>query len=145
MTKQSNIRHNIFVEKKYKMERVRLIKIYSGILLAFLFIGGPLFSQETQTNTEYTEFKDQNGYYITDMNGEKDISSFPNALEIISPMNVQLSEAHLENGISLSEFGITILDNKYNYFRIGNTGKLLVIYPEELIIQLYNKQLTDED
>ncbi|MCB0762067.1 MAG: hypothetical protein KDC12_11140 [Flavobacteriales bacterium] len=138
-----------------------MTNLYRGIvLLSFLFstvlsaqaqdaanrlveLWGSAAVEELQNNGtwEYELFRQEQGCYLADMNGQKDISAYPDATQFVPVEGLEaLDLSKLEQGILLAEYNLPVLPHKYGYYRVGDTGFLLVIYPEDLIEMLYARQ-----
>ena len=95
---------------------------------------------DATTQWDYFVYKQSNGYYTQDMSGLKDISSFDDILQfspVVEGVN-PISTTNIESGIFLGAYAIPIEPDHYGYYRIGDTGKLFVVYPEVLIVKLFN-------
>lgn len=91
---------------------------------------------------DYLIFKNKKAAYTQDMNGLKDISEFPDALEI-QPVNSSfpvLTPQILNGEFPVLGYQFPISGDMHGYYRIGNSGVLLIVYPEVLIQMLYNRQ-----
>jgi len=89
------------------------------------------------------EFQNLHGYAVQDLNGLKDISEYPDALEIqaVNGNGPSLSEAILTSGnFELFGYSFPVSGTKNNYYRIGDTGKLLIIYSTNIVKELYNQK-----
>ena len=96
------------------------------------------FTSQSETALDFLCFKNTHGYYLTELPGEK-MMGFPNVLEL-NPLLDSLPTLTLdvlESGIVLAGYGIEIESKHYQYFRIGNSDKLLVVYPNNLIESLF--------
>ena len=93
-----------------------------------------LFSPEVlssmdQSKIDYYMAADQIGYRVEDVS-PKDISDLPDALTV-SAKNAEtpaLSEAVLEGDFHFMLYNFAVKNNESLYYRIGDTGKILVIY-----------------
>lgn len=86
---------------------------------------------------EFLTYQNQHGYLVQDLQGIKDISDFPDALEV-QPINSnypQLTESILESGFDLFAYEFQVRQDEQQYFRIGNSGKVLVIYSNKSILE----------
>jgi|GEM_PF-5992528 len=97
-----------------------------------------------QSNPEmldYLIFKNKKAAYIQDMTGLKDISQYPDALEI-QPVNDSfpaLNSQILSGEFPLLGYQFPISNDMHGYYRVGDTGVLLIVYPEILIKMLYER------
>lgn len=90
----------------------------------------------------YLQYQNESGYYLAQMPADKSINQYPDALDMLSvdtsfpPLSIEL----IEQGILLGAYGFEISEKAYGYFRIGNTNQLMVVYPNELIQVLYERE-----
>lgn len=91
------------------------------------------------------EFQNENGYAVQDLSGKKDVSQFPDALEIepIHESTPDLTESMLDEGFQLFAYDFPTSGKTNNYYRVGNTGKLLVVYSIEAVKKLYSKNANE--
>ena len=134
-----------------------LLKLLLSLFLSFFFC--PLlnaqdalidrFGSEAINSIQGTEklaileFQNLHGYAVQDLNGLKDISEYPDALEIqaVNGNGPSLSEAILTSGnFELFGYSFPVSGTKNNYYRIGDTGKLLIIYSTNIVKELYNQK-----
>lgn len=90
----------------------------------------------------FLEFQNLRGYAVQDLSGIKDVSQYPDALEI-SPLLEEtplLTENILVEGIEMFAYGFPISGKQNQYYRIGNSGKLLTIYSTESVKKMYSEQ-----
>lgn len=88
------------------------------------------------------QFQNQHGYYIQDLSGVKDVSEYPDALEI-APVNEntpELTEALLNNELELFAYAFPLAKRTNLYYRIGDTGKLMVIYSVDIVKKKFTTQ-----
>jgi len=90
---------------------------------------------------DYLKFKNIKAAYTQDMNGLKDITEFPDAL-LVQPVNANFPVLTAE--ILMEEFPVLayefpISNDMHGYYRIGTTGVLLIVYPEQLIKLLFDR------
>lgn len=93
------------------------------------------------------EFQNENGYAVQDLSGLKDISEHPNALEVepVLEETSQLEEDTFEQDtFELFAYKFSIPGKRNAYYRIGDSGKVLVIYSTSYVKQLY-EQLNNEE
>ena len=111
----------------------------------FEFYGSQyLTKNQSKTRNDILKYKEvfaTQGYYIED--SPKDISSFPDLLavrRVTSKNNTELSKSTdiSESGFNILTYDINAKEQK-QYFRIGNTGKILVVLPRKEIIKVFNK------
>lgn len=91
---------------------------------------------------EILQFQNQHGYYIQDLSGVKDVSEYPDALEI-APVNENtpaLTEASFNNELELFAYAFPLAGKTNLYYRVGNTGKLMIIYSLDIV----KKKFTDQ-
>jgi hypothetical protein len=75
------------------------------------------------------------------MQGEKDISEYPNALEVppIYPSSPALTIEMISSGnLDLLGYRFGDSQNTYGYYKVGDSDKLLVILPMEIILGQLN-------
>lgn len=105
---------------------------------------GSVAMQEAQGSEklELLEFQNIHGYTIQDLSGEKDITEFPNALDIQPIVDgFPVIESTIENGsIELFAYAFPIEHGSNLYYRLGNTGKVLVIYSTQTVKDLFSQQ-----
>lgn len=91
---------------------------------------------------EFLRFENESGYYIAEMPGDKQISSYPDALDFIAVDDAfaMLSVELLESGVLLGAYGFEVSDKAYGYYRVGDSSTLMVVYPRELIQVLYERE-----
>lgn len=92
---------------------------------------------------EFLAFVNRQGYYTQDLGAHgKDISAYPDALAIQPKHEASqmLSEDAIESGFDLLAYHFPLQNNKYGYYRIGETGVLLVVYPLDLARVLFEKE-----
>lgn len=90
------------------------------------------------------EFQNIHGYAVQDLSGEKDISDLPNALDV-QPIADAFSpiESTIENGsFELFAYEFPLAHDIHSYYRIGNTGKVLVVYSTQTVKDLFSGQQT---
>lgn len=90
---------------------------------------------------EYLVFKNVKAAYTQDMNAHKDISEFPDAL-LVQPVNDNfpaLTPEILMNEFPVLAYEFPISNDMHGYYRIGDTGVLLIVYPEQLIKMLFDR------
>ena len=97
-----------------------------------------------QDRIDAMAFINRHGYYVSDMQGQKDISAFQNALEIqpAYPEAPSLTEELITSG-NLDLMGYRFGDSATErlFYRIGDSDKLLVILPmNEMMSQLNSKK-----
>jgi hypothetical protein len=94
------------------------------------------------TSSDFLIFKNTQGHYVQDMNGIKDISSYPDILAYQPQIEgVEILTADLAGSeFWLGAYGIPVQPKHYGYYRIGDTGVLFIVYPQDLITVLYQKQ-----
>lgn len=93
------------------------------------------------------EFQNRHGYAVEDMSGVKDITEFPDALEI-QPVIDQLEglDSSIDNNsFDLFGYAFPIEHNSHQYYRIGDTGRLLIIYSTATVKSLFNEQSSDSE
>lgn len=93
------------------------------------------------------EFQNRHGYAIQDLSGIKDISGFPDALEV-QPIigNTEALDTSIENNsFDLFAYSFPVEHNTQKYYRIGETGRLLVIYSTTKVKSLFNEQTADSE
>lgn len=88
------------------------------------------------------EFQNENGFAAQDLSGIKDVSQYPNALEVapVAETTPALTEAIIDDGFELFAYDFPISGNTNLYYRVGDTGKLLVIYDIKAVKRLYFKE-----
>lgn len=88
------------------------------------------------------QFQNQSGYYIQDLSGVKDVSEYPDALEIapVDENTPALTEALLNNELELFAYAFPLAGKTNLYYRVGDTGKLMVIYSLDSVKHLYSTQ-----
>ena len=87
-------------------------------------------------------FKNSHGYYLSEMPASKSIAEFPNVLDFTSDFEgfgPELSPDNLDN-VFLGAYGIQPLHDTYQYFRVGESNILFVVYPNTRIEKLYSQQ-----
>lgn len=91
------------------------------------------------------EFQNENGYAVQDLSGKKDVSQFPDALEIepIHESTPDLTESMLDEGFQLFAYDFPTSGKINTYYRVGDTGKLLVVYSIEAVKKLYSKNANE--
>lgn len=87
------------------------------------------------------EFQNIHGYEVQDLSGIKDISEYPDALEVTptqesTPM---LNESVVNQGFELFAYDFPNASGANLYYRVGNTGKLMVIYKLSTVKHLFDK------
>lgn len=110
-------------------------------------IGYDLYEQIAaigQDRIDAMAYINRHGYYVSDMQGQKDISSFPNALDVLPayPDAPSLTE-QLITSENLDLMGYRFGDSATErlFYRIGDSDKLLVILPmNEITSQLNSKK-----
>jgi hypothetical protein len=147
----------IFDIKVGIMRLLRVIVLIVSALLSFgqlaeaqsiqdeleLFLGESAVAQMVDNGTwEYEVFRQTQGFYTQDLNGKKNISEFENVsvLEAASSDLGVIDLNKIENGIFLAQYDIPVNNDRYGYYRIGDTGILFIVYPEVLIQKLYEQQ-----
>lgn len=93
------------------------------------------------------EFQNRHGYAVQDLAGVKDISEYPNALEV-EPLleNIESLDTSMENdSFDLFGYSFPVEHDTQSYYRIGDTGRLLVIYSTATVKSLYNQQTADSE
>lgn len=87
------------------------------------------------------EFQNKNGYVVQDLSGIKDVSEYPDALEVapVSEQTPALSEAIIDKGFEMFAYDFPTSGNANSYFRVGDSGKLLVIYHTNAVKRLFVK------
>lgn len=93
------------------------------------------------------EFQNKNGYAVQDLSGLKDISEHPDALEVeplIEGSPLLTEDAFEQDSFELFAFQFPQPGKRNLYYRIGNTGKALVIYSTTYVKQLYEQLNTEE-
>lgn len=93
------------------------------------------------------EFQNRHGYAVQDLAGVKDISEYPNALEV-EPIgeNIEALDASIDNNsFDLFGYSFPVEHNSHSYYRIGETGRLLVIYSTTTVKSLFNEQTADSE
>lgn len=93
------------------------------------------------------EFQNRHGYAVQNMAGIKDISQYPNAIEV-EPINDDIAalDASINNdSFDLFGYSFPIEHNTHTYYRIGDTGRLLVIYSTATVKSLFNEQTADSE
>lgn len=108
-----------------------------------LFFGESAVAQMQDNDTwEYEVFRQTQGFYTQDLNGKKDISEFEDVsvLEGASDDLGILDLDKIENGLFLAQYNIPVNNDRYGYYKIGDTGVLFIVYPEVLIQKLYEQQ-----
>lgn len=88
-------------------------------------------------------FQNNNGYYMTSMPPGKTADSFPDILEsstIDAEIFPNLTLENIESGVFLAGYEIPVLPKHYGYYSIGDSDQLFVVYPQNLIRSLYEKQ-----
>ncbi len=111
-------------------------------------LGTEKYQSIPQENLEFMNFVNAHGFYTQDMNEfNKDISEYPNALEIAprSQDFATLTAESIASGFPLYAYDFPIRDKHYGYYRIGDTGVLFIIYPLELSRVLYERQNANEN
>jgi len=81
------------------------------------------------------EFQNENGYVVQDLSGIKDVSGYPDALEV-APINEDtplLTEAFIDDGFELFAYNFSSSGKTNKYYRVGDTGKLLIIYSIKVV------------
>jgi hypothetical protein len=94
-----------------------------------------------QERIDAMAYINKHGYYISDMQGEKDISEYPNALEVppIYPSSPALTIEMISSGnLDLLGYRFGDSQNTYGYYKVGDSDKLLVILPMEIILGQLN-------
>ncbi len=93
------------------------------------------------------EFQNRHGYAVQDLSGVKDISEYPNALEV-QPIigNTEALDTSIENNsFDLFAYSFPVEHNTQKYYRIGDSGRLLVIYSTATVKSLFNEQTADSE
>lgn len=107
------------------------------------FFGESAVAQMMDNGTwEYEVFRQTQGFYTQDLNGKKDISQFAD-VSVLLPISDDLGVLDLdkiENGIFLAQYNLTVDNDRYSYYKLGDTGVLFIVYPEVLIQKLYEQQ-----
>jgi hypothetical protein len=97
-----------------------------------------------QDRIDAMAYINRHGYYVSDMQGQKDISQYPNALEVqtIYPDAPALTAEMIASGnLDLMGYKFGDSQNAYVYYKVGDSDKLLVILPMEIILgQLKTKK-----
>lgn len=109
-----------------------------------------LFSPEVvssldQSKVDYYLAADQLGYRIEDV-APKDISDLEDALSV-SPKNENvpaLTEAILEGEFHFMLYNFPVKNDDSLYFRIGDTGKILVIYSAQHTLKKIENQAHED-
>ena len=91
------------------------------------------------------EFQNENGYAIQDLSGIKDVSQYPNALEVspVADGTPELTEEILDGDFELFAYEFQTSGKTNNYYRVGESGKLLVVYSMNAVKRLHNKQINE--
>lgn len=81
------------------------------------------------------EFQNENGYAVQDLGGIKDVSQYPDALEVepVNPDTPELTEEILDSGFELFAYEFPTSGKSNNYYRVGDTGQLLVVYSIDVV------------
>lgn len=89
---------------------------------------------------EILTYQNMHGYAVQDLSGQKDVSNLPDALEVapLSSDTPPLSAAVLEEGFELFAYDFPASPAVNQYYRIGDTGKLLVVYATAVVKRHYN-------
>jgi hypothetical protein len=107
------------------------------------FFGESAVAQMMDNGTwEYEVFRQTQGFYTQDLNGKKDISEFED-VAVLLPISDELGVLDLnkiENGLFLAQYNISVENDRYGYYKLGDTGVLFIVYPEVLIQKLYEQQ-----
>jgi hypothetical protein len=77
----------------------------------------------------------RHGYYISDMEGQKDVSDLPDALLVPAMYEnaLPLSEQLITSGnFNLLAYQFPLRHEDHSYYRIGQSDKVLVILPRKL-------------
>ncbi len=77
----------------------------------------------------------KHGYYVSDMEGKKDASELPDALLVPSMYEnaIPLSEQLITSGnLNLLAYQFSLRHEEHTYYRIGQSGKMLVVLPRKL-------------
>lgn len=99
--------------------------------------------EQNPSEVHFHCFKQTNGYYITDIPPGKTADSFPDLLSLESvngEVFPDLTQEVIDSGVFLSGYGIEVKPKHYNYFSIGDSNQLFVVYPQELIRTLFEQQ-----
>jgi len=134
-----------------------MMKIILTCLTIFAASAGSLFGQSVlearfgsatiqqaqgTEKLEILQFQNLHGYAVQDLSGKKDVSEFPDALEveILFPGAPALNTA-IENGsFELFAYDFPMANNTNLYYRVGNSSKILVIYPITTVKKLFEEQ-----
>jgi hypothetical protein len=89
----------------------------------------------------YLEFKADKIYNVQDLAGKKDISSTPDISEINAKAKNPNTPALTAENFDKDTFNPLLynldIDNKFEYYRIGDTGQLLQIISEQRCMSLF--------
>ncbi|TVR40910.1 MAG: hypothetical protein EA392_02860 [Cryomorphaceae bacterium] len=88
---------------------------------------------------DFLAYQNEHGYVVQDLQGMKDVSEFPDALEV-QPINSNyppLTESILDAGIDLFAYEFQVRQDDHQYFKIGNSGKVLVIYSNASVMEQF--------
>lgn len=91
---------------------------------------------------EVLQYQNLHGYAVQDLSGIKDVSEYPDALEILPAVEgaPSLTGNIITEGFELFAYSFPVSRNQNQYYRIGNSGKLLTIYSTESVKKLYSEQ-----
>lgn len=110
------------------------------------------FGQDAVNSVEGTEklaileFQNLHGYAVQDLTGKKDISEYPDALEVAPltentpPLTVEI----IQTGFELFAYDFALAGRENQYYRVGDTGILLILYSTKNVKDLYYRQNLSE-
>ncbi len=86
-------------------------------------------------------YMNRHGYYVSDVQGLKDISGHPDALEVQKKYSnaEDLNDGIFTNGeLDLMAYSFRFHETDFTYYRIGNSTMLLVILPRQEVLKQMN-------
>lgn len=90
----------------------------------------------------YMAFLNRNGYRISESTADKDLSQYPNALEVgkVYADAEDLTISLFQGGeLNLLGYNFPIDKEEFNYFRVGSSNLVLTILPEKIIQERFKR------